>query len=651
MNSNKFILILGLLFILILSVGSITAADADDSLSDSDLIDSVDNSNIDEVSAVDTEIDALINSPEKTKEDASLQSNSLASTISFNEKSYTTYFNKSGNIISGKLKSGDTLDFSGKFTKKTFVINIPLTITSTDGSANLVNCNFNIVDGAQGTVISNLDLTSSLSDTPLINVYNVSRITVSDCNIVSEGSRSYPILFNTVNQSYILNNNVHTTCYIEGWGQASAIVLSDTYNNTISNNYVVTNDSNGIYLTGYLNGGSMGQGGGTNLYNCIYNNTVHSLRGIEWAVDEDGETPLPSSFVYGIQVMGAYNDIINNTVYNAYRGISTTQVGNKIIGNRISNIHGTWNTGSTEEQGGDYAIYASAGSIVKDNVISDSPFYGTKGAISAGKGSVISNNVLDGIIGTGIVLSGDNVTISGNELYTIGDGIYISENYSYISIDNNFINSADSSGISMVKASRTKSPHDISIINNTISSSNENPIYQDDTVSNVTLSDNNIIENKDIYIFDDNFYDYFLDTNYLNNKVKENDTLVFVGKFASKGKIYINNRVTIQSWAAEFTDTTFVILDNDIVIEGIVINNPNKDNKDRMWGIQLNGVSNVTVQNCHISIFDENSAYAIYLLDSTDCNIINNNLEAKGNYLTAAIMSFNSNFLKSPSIL
>ena len=107
MNYNKFNLILGLLFILILSVGSITAADADDSLSDSDLIDSVDNSNIDEVSAVDTEIDALINSPEKTKEDASLQSNSLASTISFNEKSYTTYFNKSGNIISGKLKSGD----------------------------------------------------------------------------------------------------------------------------------------------------------------------------------------------------------------------------------------------------------------------------------------------------------------------------------------------------------------------------------------------------------------------------------------------------------------------------------------------------------------------------------------------------------------
>ena len=48
--------------------------------------------------------------------------------------------------------------------------------------------------------------------------------------------------------------------------------------------------------------------------NYIYNNTVHSLRGVEWTVDEKGKLPLPSSFAYGIQAMGSFNEIINNTI-------------------------------------------------------------------------------------------------------------------------------------------------------------------------------------------------------------------------------------------------------------------------------------------------------------------------------------------------
>ena len=116
----------------------------------------------------------------------------------------------------------------------------------------------------------------------------------------------------------------------------------------------------------------MGQTSGANAYNTILNNTVHSIRGMEWAVDQNGKTPLPSSFTYGIQVMGANNDVINNTVYNVYRGISATQAGNNIINNTLYNIHGTWYSGNTNDDGGDFAIYVTVNSVVKDNIISDS---------------------------------------------------------------------------------------------------------------------------------------------------------------------------------------------------------------------------------------------------------------------------------------
>lgn len=76
----------------------------------------------------------------------------LASTVKFKENQYSTYFNGSGNIISGKLKAGDILDFSGTFSNKTFIINIPLIITSTDGTARLTNCGFNFTNGSSDQV-------------------------------------------------------------------------------------------------------------------------------------------------------------------------------------------------------------------------------------------------------------------------------------------------------------------------------------------------------------------------------------------------------------------------------------------------------------------------------------------------------------------
>ena len=681
MNSNKFIPMLGLLILLILAIGSISASevDSDSIIGDSDAnidltatetaVNEIDGSSIDDeentdevIANVDDEsISDNVGSIDDVEREvgvenslgASADDEILASTIQFTESKYSTYFNASGNIIPGKLKAGDTLDFSGTFNSKTFIINIPLALTSTDGTASFTNCNFKIIEGAQGTNISNLKANMDKLDTPIFNFFNVSSISISNCDLFSNATRSYPILLNTVNNSNVFNNRVKTTAYVTGWGHPSAIVLSGTFYNNISNNNVITNDSNGIYLTGYLGGGNMGQGGGVNAYNFIFNNTVHSVRGIEWAVDEDGKTPLPSSFTYGIQVMGAHNDIINNTIYNVYRGIGATQSGNKIIGNVLSRIHGTWYSGNTNDDGGDYAIYATTNSIVKENIISDSNINASGAAIYVAKNSIVSDNIVRNCNGSGVNVAGSNVTITNNNFNVSAYGVYIKGSHSDINIEANVIDSNNQNAIRIEKQSRDIFPHDIIIQNNTLySTSDEGAIYKDPACTNIYPSNNIIIgtsgepviDNETLHIINENNFDkYFTITGSLKDRIKDNDTIIFMGNFSSKGKLNINKEVTIQGVNAVFKDTTFIISDIDgVVFEGITIDNPNTKLADRLWGIQISNSNNVTISNCDISIYDPYSAFAVYVLDSNDCKIINSSLEAKGNYFTAALFSFNS---------
>ena len=122
MNSNKIIPIMGLLIILILAIGFASASDADlesvgEAANNLAVGEIIDDSNIHE----DTNAGDIL-ADEETSNDAygiedietedsvkntlgSSQDNEiLASTVKFKESQYSTYFNGSGNIISGKLK-------------------------------------------------------------------------------------------------------------------------------------------------------------------------------------------------------------------------------------------------------------------------------------------------------------------------------------------------------------------------------------------------------------------------------------------------------------------------------------------------------------------------------------------------------------------
>ena len=662
MNSNKFITILGLFLLLILAIGSISASDVDSDLigdnsasidltSTEKLVNEIDDSNIvDNVNARD--IIANNGEDEKISEDigsvfddeksagvkeslgASSDTHPIASTVKFTESKYSTYFNGSGVIISGKLKAGDTLDFSGTFNSKSFIINIPLTITSTDGSANLNDCYFSFISGSDGSNISNLKAKQvSVAQRPIFEAIGVSNLTFSNNDLFSNQTGSHPMTFNGVSKLRILNNKLQCNAYTNtsGWGQPSVMVFRSSGNCNISGNTVITNDSNGIYFTGYGADSSMGTTPEDSSYgNYIFNNTIYSVR------------QLPSSFCYAIQLMCKDNIVLNNTIYNTFRGISTTSSGNQILGNIIHNIHGAYYSQAVEEEGADYAIYAVSNSVVKDNVIYDCNFNNASkgGAIYVAKNSIVSDNIVRNCTGLGVNVAGSNVNITNNNINVSGYGVYIKGNLSDINIESNIIDSNACESVYLEKQSRSIFPHDIIIQDNTLYSGVIDAIHKDSVCTNIDERNNNIIVSHRIN--ENNFYDYFSNTGSFNNKIKENDTVIFMGNFSSKGKLDINEKVTIQGVNAVFKDTTFIISENGVVIENITIDNPNTGLADRLWGIQISNSNNVTIKNCNISIYDPYSAFAIYVLDSNDCRIIGNRLEAKGDYFTVALFTFNS---------
>jgi hypothetical protein len=298
---------------------------------------------VESADSIDEDVDVVSNIEDTVSDDVeqkavgsknTVKASNLGSTIKFKNSNYNTYFNSSGNIISGKLKSGDVLDCSGTFNGLTFVINIPLTITSTDGTAKFTNCAFKFIKGADGSNISNLDAKQIKNEhSPIFASNSVSNITFTNNTLFSNQTKSFPMSFTNVSRINVFNNRVQVNSYTKGASQPSVIVFFGGSNCNVSGNTVITNDSNGIYFSTFGEGGGAGeQSEASMVSNYIFNNTVYSIRAI------------PSSFSYPIQVMGRNNIILNNTIHDAYVGISCTSFGNQIIGNNIYNLHGAYSS-------------------------------------------------------------------------------------------------------------------------------------------------------------------------------------------------------------------------------------------------------------------------------------------------------------------
>uniref|UniRef100_UPI00386B5179 right-handed parallel beta-helix repeat-containing protein n=1 Tax=Methanobrevibacter sp. TaxID=66852 RepID=UPI00386B5179 len=634
------------LLLLLISIGAVSAADEGNM---TDIVSSEAIQDTIEVS-VDEDIDCSSSDCDDVVAVDSESSEISAATYTIDKDNYNQYFDsKTGELknTSG-VKSGDAITLSGDFSKKDFIFNQKVNIVGS--SSNLEESRVILLSGASGSTITNLKIVNTKEMTYGIFLNSTTNCTVSGCNIYNTGKSSYCIcLGNGANYNNITNNTLETYGVTYGHNQRSTppLVISGSHHNIISDNNIKVDDANGIYLSAYAGGPLVG---GESNYNVIRNNIINYK-------------VLPTSWSWGIQIMGSNNKIENNIVNGAYRGISTTQYNNRIINNTINGLTGADYNDPDVEVGGEYGIVASYNSYVADNKIINAKIISTGAGIYATDGSTVENNYVKVTSkGKGIDADGYRLTIENNTISTeSGSGVYQKAEVSGLIVKNNNISSVSGVGILIEKLSSKRMPSDVTIRRNTIVTGNKYAIdisgVKKGTANN-DLNSNNVGSalimgadgiydaSKPTYVYEgkihninsSNIRKYINVNGGLTSEVKDGDILNFTGTFEDE-VIYITKGVKITGDNPIFKNSTFKVTSGNVLIEGLTIIN-NKANRVNAWGIYVNQAPGVKIRNNNISVNDSKAAYAIYVLESTYVEVSNNELYSEGDYLTFTLLAY-----------
>ena len=623
------------LLLLLLSIGVVSAtADADNGVMSNNgtISDSV-TSDSDEILSSDVTDDELV----------------TASSHVITSSNYNTYFNSKGQLISSAVKEGDTLEFDGSFKDKEVTFDMALNIvgTSTNDMKNFV---FTFSKGASGSTVSNLKITNTNDYKYGIFLNNASNCVIRDCLINNTGASSYTVcvangaMYNNVSNNVL---NTYGQTYGHGTRSTPAILLSGSHYNYIGDNVISCDDANAIYLSNFEGGPIKG---GLSNFNTIHNNMITY-------------NVLPTSWAYGIQVMGGNNTISSNRIYGAYRGISTSAPGNVIVDNWIINLTGADYNNPGIPSGGEIAIVGSYHSTIKNNHIVNARAISTGSGISVLDNSTVENNFVEvSLQGKGIYPQGSNIRIKDNTIITdSGSGIlYNTYAYNLEVLDNN-ISSKSGVGVLVQKVSNKRMPGNITIVGNTIATGNKYAIDAAEANSSSVnvIGPNNIKKgcevrtpegsydpSKPVYNFNgtvhninpSNYGDYINDNGGLSSDIKDGDILNFTGEFYNK-VIFINSAVKITGDNPTFYNTTFRVRCDGVWIENLVIRNRNASRLNA-WGILVYKVAGATVTNCDIEVYDPNAAYAIYVVEASDVDVIGNKLFSSGDYLTYTLLAY-----------
>lgn len=620
---------INMILILLLLLVSITAVSASDDLNDTVSSDeSIELSTSDNSDVVSEEV---------------LTSNSHTVTPT----TYKNYF-ENGVLISTSVNEGDTLNIDGVFSNKTFSFKKQVNVVGSSTNV-LKNCIFMFYNGASGSTISNLNINNSEDYKCGVFLNGASNCVISGCTIKNNGMSSYAIgIGNNANHNNVTDNKLTTFGITYGHGTRSAppLVISGSHYNYIANNKIICDDANGIYLSSYP--GGYFNGGHSN-FNIIYNNSIKY-------------NVLPTSWSYGIQIMGSNNTINSNRVIGAYRGISTSGTGNIIINNKIINLTGADFNNPSVEIGGEYGIVAALYSTVINNTIKNAKIIPTGSGISALDYSIIKNNTVEVISqGTGIYPCGSYINIEDNFISTIsGAGVLFNTHSFNLTVDNNTIYSHYGVCVLIQKMSVHKMPGNITIINNYVSTNNTYSIDARDADASeyYRIEDNSGPKGTGIvatpegsydpskpqykfngthYIINNSNYDEYISANgYLSATIKDGDTLHFEGTFSNK-TIFINSAVKITGKNPIFHNVKFKIYSNGVWMENLTIRN---DKVSNGWGVLVYRAVGATITNCSIDVYDKNAAYAIYVIESIYVDIIGNKLSSSGNYLTYTLLAY-----------
>lgn len=654
MQKNRKILLSLILMVFILSISAISAADENSTL-DNQVTTSDDHVSNNQITVSDVDEssnnDDVISSSADEDSEVSTEKNDenvikTSRIVEIDPSTYSKYFDNKGNIVSG-ISEGDTLDLSGTFIQKNFIINIPITITSSRFNAIFINSTIKINSLGAGSNVSYIKFNNSNDYGVGVTLNETSAVTIDSIDFYGNGNGASGVFFIGTSFSKIINSKILTEPKNNDnqWTHP-AILLKHSHNNTIFNNRILIGDNNGIYLSYYNDGGPSN-------YNKIINNTIQSI------------INNPTSWNYAVQMMGSYNLAENNTIIGTFRGITAANgIGNSIISNDLINITGVdYSTGGVT--GGDYAIEVVAQSIVKNNRIINGKV--SSGIRIIGEKCIVTDNIIDITIssGRGIDIEADLAYLVGNDIKTTASsGIFIYGPVKNILIDTNIINTS-SNGILIKKQSRLKYPTYINITNNIITTSSniainalesENVKISNNTLNGVLDSvDNSSViysdmkssyDDSNLYNYNGTIhnitpekYDMYIspDGNLISSMVKDGDILNFIGDFSNK-IIIVSSQVKITG-KANFYNSTFRITSPYVFIENIHIIN-NRINGTNQYGIHILEADYVYVNNTFINVTDKYAAYAIYIQDSTGSKIMYNTLISSGDYLTYTILGF-----------
>ena len=589
------------------------------------------------------------------------------------EANYSSYFDSDGNLINSLVKANDTINLSGNFSNKKFIINIPLTITSTENNAILKNSpiyyyNVSNENFAYDAIVSNLKIESDLPDISAVWVIGSKNIKILNNDIFTTGHNGYPISLDGFTYNCIVENNIIKTVvpvntaidssevnYDEensgdnsSW-QHSGISLRDAHGNSIVNNDITVENSYGVYLC---------YGTSTSSNNIIANNTIRAT----------SETP--SFWSYGVYITGNYNHIENNTIIRMYRGIHSSYAHNYIIGNKIYDINGLDENNGI---GGDYGIYGGNDTLIANNSIYNADVIGA-GILVGSNSDVYGNYIQINSSGDGIrigdVEGGHNSRVHNNTIdFLSGAGISVKGTPQDTEVYDNIVNSLSNIGanqgsglgigILSIYQSRSSRPYNISIYNNTIYTSNDYAINIAQSSTESWLCENNHIGDRFIIypiaidyspewgdgtvyqVTEENYNTYFDSNGKLTDIVLDGDVLVFSGSFSPKGKIVLNKIVSLIGDNAFLKDTTiFVNTSNCKVQDFNIINNGTDDSNCNLWGIYVYEADNEVITGNNITIWDKNTSYGIYLCDSYNNTVANNSIKCQGDNLVFALLTY-----------
>ncbi|MBO7518550.1 MAG: right-handed parallel beta-helix repeat-containing protein, partial [Methanobrevibacter sp.] len=485
------------------------------------------------------------------------------------QSTYSQIFNARGYVLTNKVSPGDIIDLSGSFNKKNFIFTIPCSITSSKNDAFLTNCmvKFENVtsDPSSHSFVSNLNFITSIEMSPCVYLLGSSYIDVFNNNAYSTGANSNPTFL--VGSSYCnIHDNIYETTFTGymnmSWKRAG-ILLGESHYNNIYSNHVTVKDSNPIYLTTY--------GYEKSNYNVIFNNTVNTS-----AFSEETGLRNPSAWAYGIHIMGDYNQILNNTIMNTYRGVDSEGSFNLIVGNKIFNLSGSYYEGNNGTDGGEGGIFASYDNIIINNTIYDSKITGP--AIYAVVNTTVIGNVVKNITGPNglqFALTASNCLIENNTFdMNDGNAIYVKGNMTNLTLSNNILSAKNGTGILIQKQTRAKFPVDVTIIDN---------IFLEDSIDYLNYADvegKTIINlrNNTVVVVNDTFFKVFGSDGAIASDLFEN--FIFKGEFsdlmasgASQISTFnLDEKVTIIGDNANIKDISFNINGDNVRIDNILLN-------------------------------------------------------------------------------